>query len=365
MEIYVVGGAVRDTLLNRPVNDIDYVVVGSTPEEMITNGFHQVGADFPVFLHPLTGEEYALARTERKTAVGYNGFETNFESTITLEDDLLRRDLTINSMAVRLTDWEDFVSTPQQQTRMLIDPFHGIYDLLSGTLRHTSEAFAEDPVRVLRTARFAARYGFDVDLETHRLMTKVVHELAHVPQERIWAEFAKGLMEDRPEKMIRVLQAVGAFQVEAMRPYSQAKVHVLEKMNNHKNLEMRFVAVSHGFNEDDYETCRIPAHCARLSRMVKRFGPHFHAFHALEPSHRLDILMQLRAPTDEQFVLDVSTTVALMYEQTDSARTVLINDLKAIKSIDAGVIAAQCKTGTEIKNKIFEARVQKMMEENE
>lgn len=361
MEIYVVGGAVRDTLLNRPVKDIDYVVVGATPEQMLAKGFQRVGADFPVFLHPTTGEEYALARTERKTAVGYKGFETNFDVDVTLEDDLERRDLTINSMAVRLDDWDTFVDVPQLQTRLLIDPFHGIYDLDNKILRHTSEAFAEDPIRVLRTARFAARYGFIVDLDTHNLMTKVVNELNHVPQERIWAEFAKGLMEDHPEKMIAVLQGVGAFTVEAMRPYWRANSHKLEPVKVVPDLAVRFSAIAGGFLEEDYERCRIPTECARLSKAVNTFGPHFLSFHELDPIERLDILMQLRVTNDEQFAHFVCGVVFIIYNTyVDEARQVLLNDLKAIKSIDAAVIASQCKTGVEIKHKLFEARVQAM-----
>ncbi len=160
-KIYLVGGAVRDQLLGLPVKDRDWVVVGATPEEMIKQGYKPVGKDFPVFLHPKTYEEYALARTERKTAAGYTGFQVYAAPDVTLEEDLARRDLTINAMA---TD---------QQTGELIDPYHGEEDLTNGILRHVSDAFIEDPVRILRTARFVARYHFFVAPETLKLMQEM------------------------------------------------------------------------------------------------------------------------------------------------------------------------------------------------
>ena len=183
MQTFLVGGAVRDELLGRPVKDRDWVVVGSTPDEMIDAGFEQVGADFPVFLHPETKEEFALARQEEKTGPGYHGFETRFDPSVTLEDDLVRRDLTINAMA-------------RDADGNLIDPHHGIADLRAGILRHVSDAFAEDPLRVLRVARFAARYNFDVAPETMELMKKLVAsgELDHLTPERVWAELEKAVI---------------------------------------------------------------------------------------------------------------------------------------------------------------------------
>ncbi len=361
MEIYVVGGAIRDTLLNRPVKDIDYVVVGSSPEEMIAKGFHRVGADFPVFLDA-TGEEYALARTERKTAAGYNGFETTFDSTITLKDDLNRRDLTINSMAVRLEDWEEFQQT--RHSSLVIDPHNGIGDLVNGELRHTSEAFSEDPVRVLRTARFAARYGFSVELPTHNLMSKIVHELNSVPQERIWAEVEKGLMEEYPGKMIDILQGVGAFNEEAMRPYRNATIPNLDRMRCIPSLSVRFAVIATGFTDKDYETCRIPSDCVRLSKAVNQFRSHLHAWHVLDARTKVDVLNQLRVTNDEQFILRVGTAVELLSPRLDAAIDTFAKDLKAFRSIDAAIIAAQCSTGKEIKNKLFEARVKQMTEDD-
>jgi tRNA nucleotidyltransferase (CCA-adding enzyme) len=200
MRAYVVGGAVRDGLLGLPVRDRDHVVVGATPEAMARPGFRPVGKDFPVFLHPETHEEYALARTERKTARGYKGFQVYAAPDVSLEDDLRRRDLTVNAMAL------DAAGT-------LIDPHGGRADLEARVLRHVSPAFAEDPVRILRVARFAARFAeFSVAPETARLMARMVAEGevdALVP-ERVWQELARGLMEARPSRMLEVLRACGA-----------------------------------------------------------------------------------------------------------------------------------------------------------
>ena len=358
MQLYVVGGCVRDVMLGFKPKDIDYVVVGATPDEMLCQGFTQVGASFPVFLK--NGEEYALARTERKTGVGYNGFETTFDPTVTIVDDLQRRDLTINSMAVRLEDWDTFISEPHSRTSLLIDPYQGCRDMHEGLLHHTSEAFADDPVRVLRTARFAARYGFVVDLSTHQLMTKIVHELNFVPQERIWAEFEKGLMEDHPEKMIAVLQGVGAFQVEAMRPYNQARSVNLEKVKDHRELPIRFAAISRGFEPNDYEMCRIPIDCARHSKMVHKFGEQIVQFHDLPAEERLEILMVMRVFTNEDFVINVFYTAHLLYHGSKihiPALSQLMLDIENLRTVDTTQLASECKNGQEIRQRIFDARI--------
>jgi len=195
IKTYLVGGAVRDYLLGLPVKDRDWVVVGADAQTMLAQGFQPVGKDFPVFLHPDTHEEYALARTERKTAKGYAGFSFHADKDVTLEQDLMRRDLTINAMA-------------QDSDDLIIDPFGGQQDLAAGILRHVSPAFAEDPVRILRTARFAARYGFEIAEETMKLMRQMVEngEADALVAERVWQELAKGLMEKNPRKMIEVLR---------------------------------------------------------------------------------------------------------------------------------------------------------------
>jgi tRNA nucleotidyltransferase (CCA-adding enzyme) len=205
MQTYLVGGAVRDQLLQRPVKDNDWVVVGATPDDMIKLGYEQVGADFPVFLHPKTKEEYALARTERKSGKGYQGFVCDFSSDVTLEDDLLRRDLTINAMA-------------QDENGHITDPFHGQRDLKEKWLRHVSPAFQEDPLRVLRVARFCARFahlGFRVADETMELMKAMVsdNELDHLVAERVWTETQRALTETSPDVYFRVLRECGALKV--------------------------------------------------------------------------------------------------------------------------------------------------------
>ena len=205
MKTYLVGGAVRDRLLGLPVKDRDYVVVGATPDDMLRLKFKPVGKDFPVFLHPQTNEEYALARTERKTGRGYHGFAFDTAASVTLEEDLRRRDLTINAIA-------------QDEHEHLIDPFGGGADLRAGVLRHVSPAFAEDPVRVLRVARLKARYaerGFRIADETLRLMRQMVQsgEVDHLVPERVWAETRKALSEHRPGAYLRSLRECGALAV--------------------------------------------------------------------------------------------------------------------------------------------------------
>ena len=200
MKTYIVGGAVRDRLLGLPVADRDHVVVGATPDDMVAQGYQPVGTDFPVFLHPLTHEEYALARTERKSGHGYKGFKVYATPEVTLEEDLLRRDLTINAMA-------------ENEAGALIDPYGGQRDLAAKIFRHVSAAFAEDPVRILRVARFAARFtDFSVAPETNALMRQMVDsgEVDALVPERVWQEIARGLMDAQPSRLFRVLRDCGA-----------------------------------------------------------------------------------------------------------------------------------------------------------
>lgn len=199
LTVYCVGGAVRDRLLGLKVQDHDWVVVGSTPEEMAARGFKPVGSDFPVFLHPDTREEYALARTERKVAQGYKGFTVYTSPDVTLEQDLLRRDFTINAIA-------------EDADGKLIDPYNGQADLKAGILRHVSDAFAEDPVRILRGARFASRFGFGFAPETMALMRSMVDngEVDALVAERVWQELARGLMEKHPSRFFTTLRECGA-----------------------------------------------------------------------------------------------------------------------------------------------------------
>jgi tRNA nucleotidyltransferase (CCA-adding enzyme) len=211
MQIYLVGGAVRDRLLKRPIKDKDFVVVGATVAEMIDAGFQQVGADFPVFLHPSSHEEYALARTERKQGLGYQGFSVHATPDVSLEDDLQRRDLTINAMAIEVTSLND--DTPINGD--VIDYYGGLADIKSKTLRHVSSAFSEDPLRVLRTARFYSRYydlGFSIAEDTLNLMRQLVDsgELSHLSSERIWQESSRATMQLSPQVYWQKLFEIGA-----------------------------------------------------------------------------------------------------------------------------------------------------------
>ncbi|MDR1368275.1 MAG: multifunctional CCA addition/repair protein [Candidatus Accumulibacter sp.] len=225
MRIYTVGGAVRDALLGLPENDRDHVVVGSAPEEMLEKGFRPVGKDFPVFLHPETQEEYALARTERKSGHGYKGFVFHSAPDVSLEDDLARRDLTINAIA-------------RAEDGTLIDPFNGIADLKARVLRHVGPAFVEDPVRILRVARFAARFpSFSVAPETLALMRRIVEngEIDHLVAERAWQEIARGLMTERPSRMIAVLRECGA--LKRLIPEIDALFGVPQRLDYHPEVD--------------------------------------------------------------------------------------------------------------------------------
>ncbi|CAG1018815.1 Multifunctional CCA protein [Burkholderiaceae bacterium] len=277
MHSYIVGGAVRDQLLGVPVNDHDWVVVGSTPEEMIRGGFLPVGRDFPVFLHPQTREEYALARTERKTAPGYHGFSFHADPSVTLEQDLARRDLTINAMAL-------------DSAGQLVDPFGGERDLRSKTLRHVSPAFAEDPVRILRLARFAARFGdFHVAPETLELMRRMVEagEVDALVPERVWQELSRGLLEAHPAKMFEVLRECGALarllpevdrlwgvpQPEQHHPEVDTGVHLMMvlEMSARLNapLTVRFACLGHDLGKGTTPAELLPRHIAHEQRSVE------------------------------------------------------------------------------------------------
>ena len=268
MKIYTVGGAVRDQLLGLPVKDHDHVVVGATPEDMLRQGFRPVGKDFPVFLHPKTQEEYALARTERKTAPGYRGFVFHTAPDVTLEDDLVRRDLTINAMA-RADDGS------------IVDPYDGQADLRERIFRHVSSAFAEDPVRILRLARFAARFpDFRVHDSTLALMRSMVEagEVDALVPERVWQELSRGLMEERPSRMFDVLRDCGALarilpeldvlwgvpQPPLHHPEVDTGVHimlVIDYAASQKHpLEVRFAALVHDLGKGVSPSATWPAH---------------------------------------------------------------------------------------------------------
>jgi len=330
MNIYLVGGAVRDKLLGYPVKEQDWVVVGATPEQLLQQGYQQVGKDFPVFLHPKTREEYALARTERKSAPGYHGFVCDFNPEVTLEEDLARRDLTINAMAM-------------DAKGNIIDPYQGQHDLQAKILRHVSPAFIEDPVRVMRVARFAARYhhlGFKVADETIALMYAMVKrgELAHLVAERVWQEWHRSLQEKNPEIFIRTLRACGALRI--VLPELDALFGVPNKPNYHPEIDsgihtlmvlkaavemskepiVRFGALTHDLGKASTPMVDWPSH-------------HGHEKLGLERIEKL--CERLRIPADyRKFALIVSrfhltihrlfelraATIVKLFEQTDAFR---------------------------------------------
>lgn len=278
MDIYLVGGAVRDELLGYPVVERDWVVVGAHPTDLLELGYQQVGKDFPVFLHPETKDEYALARTERKQGRGYTGFAVDCDPTVTLEEDLLRRDLTVNAIARR----------PSGE---LVDPYGGKRDLEAKVLRHVSDAFVEDPLRVLRTARFAARYahlGFTIAPETLELMTEIVTagELQYLPTERVWVEMDRALGERDPDRFVSVLRECGALQallpeVNALfgvpqnaehHPEIDTGVHVLMTLQQaamlSKSTAVRFAVLVHDLGKGSTPPAEWPRHIAHETRGV-------------------------------------------------------------------------------------------------
>ncbi len=340
MQTYLVGGAVRDELLGHPVKDRDWVIVGARPEDLLNRGFTQVGADFPVFLHPDTKEEYALARTERKSGHGYTGFEVEFSPDVTLEDDLLRRDLTINAMA-------------RDESGDLVDPFNGRADLEAKQLRHVSPAFREDPLRVLRVARFAARFehlGFRVADETQQLMREMVEEgeLAYLVQERVWQEMSRALMEPSPDTFFSVLRQCGALKVilpevdalfgvpQPMRwhPEIDTGVHTLKALRIatelSDDLEVRFAVLCHDLGKGVTDPEKWPSHhghegagadmikklakerrwpnkAAQLAEQVARYHLHCHKIEQLNAATIVKVLGKLGALRQrepfEQFLL--------------------------------------------------------------
>jgi tRNA nucleotidyltransferase (CCA-adding enzyme) len=291
MQAYVVGGAVRDELLGLPVQDHDWVVVGATPEDMIAQGFRPVGKDFPVFLHPQTHEEYALARTERKTAPGYHGFVFHTAPDVKLEDDLVRRDLTINAMA-------------RAEDGTIVDPYGGLQDLRDRVFRHVSQAFAEDPVRILRLARFAARFpDFTVADTTLALMRQMVEagEVDALVPERVWQELSRGLMEQKPSRMFAVLRDCGALvrilpELDALWGVPQPPLHHPEVDTGvHMMLVIDYAA------EQGYD---LPIRFAALmhdlgkGRTPPEHWPKHHGHEGMGPRLITDLSKRLRVPTD-------------------------------------------------------------------
>lgn len=395
MKIFCVGGAVRDELLGLPIQDRDYVVVGATSEAMTQAGYQAVGKDFPVFLHPITHEEYALARTERKTAKGYKGFQVHASPDVTLEQDLARRDLTINAIA-------------KSPVGDLIDPYHGQQDIQDKVLRHVSDAFVEDPVRILRLARFAARFtAFTVAEETMQLMRNMVEagEVDALVPERVWQELAKGLMEAKPSRMFEVLRQCGALvrifpeldrlwgvpQPPKHHPEVDTGVHMMLVIDyaaqQSFSLPVRFAALTHDLGKgttpkdvlprhvghelrsvalvkEVVKRLRVPNDCKELAVVVAQFHGKLHAVSQMKPSTMLHFLMELDAIRQPQrFELFLQACEADSRGRTGLEQCplpdaeILKQALVSVMQVDAGKIAKTMTHPDQIKQAVFEARL--------
>ena len=400
MQIYLVGGAVRDELLGRPTADHDYVVVGATPEAMLAAGFRPVGKDFPVFLHPETHEEYALARTERKTGHGYHGFAFHAAPDVSLEAYLGRRDLTINAMA-RGADGQ------------LVDPFHGQRDVQAKILRHVGPAFAEDPVRILRLARFAARFAdFSVAPETQVLMRGMVAagEVDHLVAERVWQELARGLMEARPSRMFEVLRDCGALarllpEIDALfgvpqradyHPEVDTGIHtllVVDQAARHGfGLPVRFAALTHDLGKATTPADLLPRHHGHEERSVRLLEPLCARLRVPVECRDLAVLVARHHGAVHRAGELTPATIVSLFEKTDALRRPerfrqlleaclcdytgrlgwqerpyaspqrLLAALAAVNGVPAGKIAAACADKASIPERIHAARVSAVRE---
>jgi len=394
VKIYRVGGSVRDELLGLPVKDHDYVVVGSDAEEMVRLGFRPVGKDFPVFLHPETNDEYALARTERKTARGYKGFSIQAAPDVTLEQDLTRRDLTINAIA-------------RDEHGKLIDPHGGAQDLKDGVLRHVSPAFVEDPVRILRVARFAARFAFEIAPETLDLMRKMVSggEVDHLVPERVWQELSGGLMERRPSLMIEALRACAA--LARILPELDALFGVPQSPEHHPEVDtglhmllvidyaasrsfplcVRFAALMHDLGKSTTpreewprhighevrgvelieHVClrlRVPQNVRELATLVARHHGEVHRAEELRPSTIVKLLEKIdafRRPDRMELLLHACASDfhgRIGFETRPYRPAPLLREaLAAARAVDVGAIAQEQREPAKIASAVHEARV--------
>jgi tRNA nucleotidyltransferase (CCA-adding enzyme) len=395
-QIYAVGGAVRDELLGIPVKDRDFVVVGTTPQAMLDAGYKPVGKDFPVFLHPKTHEEYALARTERKTGAGYKGFAVYAAPDVTLEEDLARRDFTMNAIA-------------KDADGKLIDPHNGRADIQAKTLRHVSDAFAEDPVRILRAARFSARFtDFTIAPETLTLMRQMVQsgEVDALVPERVWQELNRGLMEAKPSRMFDVLRDCGALQKimpeldklwgvpqpPKHHPEIDTGVHVMMVIDyaakQNFNLPIRFAALVHDLGKgttpkeilprhighearsvhllkDVCKRLRVPNDCKELAVMVAKFHGKLHQVSKMRVATLVEFLTELDAfRQPERFndflkACECDSRGRTGLENCALPETdMILTALQAAQNIDAGAIAKQHTEPEKIKQAIFEARLE-------
>jgi tRNA nucleotidyltransferase (CCA-adding enzyme) len=405
LKTYLVGGSVRDELLGLPVKDHDYVVVGSTPEEMVQLGYRPVGKDFPVFLHPVTKEQYALARTERKISRGYKGFEVFTTPQVTLQEDLVRRDLTINAIA-------------KDADGNIIDPFNGVADLEAGILRHISPAFAEDPVRILRIARFAARFSFRIAPETLALMSDMVHngEVEALVPERVWQEISRGLMENNPSRMFYMLRECGALsrilpeidvlfgvpQPAHAHPEIDTGVHTMMVIDfaasRNYSLPVRFAALLHDLGKGVTPPEEWPRHIGHEQRSVQLVQNLCERLRAPKDERNLAVLVAQYHGKAHRAEELTAPTIADLFHATDAYRkpdrfqlfmqacasdfhgrpgyaerayppiALLNQSLSAARSVDAGAIAAALRNkitdnallANAINARVREARIAKI-----
>ena len=378
MRFFSVGGSVRDELLGLPVSDRDWVVVGASPEDMERLGYKPVGRDFPVFLHPQTHEEYALARTERKVAAGYKGFTVHAAPDVTLEQDLERRDLTINAMA-------------RDEHGVLIDPFGGQRDLKAGVLRHVSPAFAEDPVRILRVARFAARFGFTVANETMALMRSMVDqgEADALVAERVWQEFARGLMERDPWRMLVVLSESGLLSrwlpelrlaIEFGAPADQLSTLVARSLSHAMaqrfSLAVRFALLLRGARAGEHlrasqveamcAKLRVPGDCRDLALLADRNAVTASRADRLGPDALMELLEAtdaFRRPQRLEDLMRVAEAEAFAEQGGLTSpfppASVAKRALAAAQSVDAAALAREAADG-EIAVRLRRARIERI-----
>jgi tRNA nucleotidyltransferase (CCA-adding enzyme) len=375
MKIYRVGGSVRDELLGLPVADRDYVVVGATPQAMRAGGFRPVGRDFPVFLHPRTHEEYALARTERKTGPGHRGFSFHAAAEVTLEEDLARRDLTINAMA-------------RADDGTLIDPFGGERDLRKGVLRHVGPAFTEDPLRVLRVARFAARFGFRVAPETEALMRAIASggELETLSAERVWQELAKALMEAKPSRFFETLRRCGAlghllpeldalFAASVRRSAGSAWLRAIDAAAAAgEALAVRYAVLAGNLAPAPRTRERVaasfsrrvnaPTECRELAALGARLHARVDRATALRPAALLDLLLAVDALRRPERLAGLLSACALWHRTERKPRAAnyppairLTEALRVIRDVKVAPPAAGDRGGRDVAQRIRSARL--------
>src|SRR5688572_19607232 len=364
MKIYQVGGAVRDELLGLPVKDHDYVVVGATPQDLLKEGYRPVGKDFPVFLHPQTHEEYALARTERKTARGYHGFEFHAAPHVTLEQDLARRDLTINAIA-------------KDAEGRILDPHRGADDLKAGVLRHVSPAFAEDPVRILRVARFAARFGFRIAPETMKLMRDMAGngEADALVPERVWQEVARGLMETKPSRLFEVLRECGALarvmpEVEALWNDADAAGEAMRALDAAAQtaakagatLPARFAVLARWLVPLAVESLatrlKVPADCRDLALLAARYANTMLDAAELDAPDVLELFNATDAWRRPERFAELLVAAFAGEPGAAAAQARLERARAAAAAINAGEIAKASKSTVDIRGNVDKARLE-------